>query len=178
MRKIALQYFRTDLGELILGSFNERLCLCDWRYRKMRDSIDRRLAEDLDAHFVDAETRVTNLAKEQLKEYFSGNRTCFDIPLLMVGSAFQKRVWDALLEIPYGKTESYMGLTKKIGDGKAIRAVAAANGANAISIFIPCHRIIGRDGKLTGYGGGLEAKRQLLRLEMSGQTRDQMTLFC
>jgi methylated-DNA-[protein]-cysteine S-methyltransferase len=177
MREIAFQYFITDLGELILGSFNEHLCLCDWRYRKMRDRINKRLTRGLDAHFVHAKTGVTSLAREQLEEYFSGHRTGFDIPLLMVGSAFQKSVWDALLEIPYGKTESYMGLARKIGDEKAIRSVAAANGANAVSIFIPCHRVVGSDGSLTGYGGGLGAKWQLLQLEMSGQTRDQMTLF-
>jgi methylated-DNA-[protein]-cysteine S-methyltransferase len=135
------------------------------------------LTEGLNAAFVDAETSVTSQAGEQLEEYFSGHRTGFNIPLLMVGTAFQKRVWNALLEIPYGSTESYMGLASKIGDGKAIRSVAAANGANAISIFIPCHRVIGNNGRLTGYGGGLEAKRKLLRLEMAKQPNDQMTLF-
>jgi methylated-DNA-[protein]-cysteine S-methyltransferase len=175
MRKIVLQYFETDLGELVLGSFNEQLCLCDWRYRKMRDRIDRRLQEGLDAPFVDGETNVTRNAGLQLEEYFSGNRTDFDMPLLMVGTTFQKRVWNELLKIPFGETESYLGLARKLGDENAIRSVAAANGANAISIFIPCHRIIGSDGRLTGYGGGIEAKRKLLQLEMFKE--GQLKLF-
>jgi methylated-DNA-[protein]-cysteine S-methyltransferase len=177
MSRIVLQYFKTDLGELVLGSFDEKLCLCDWRYRKMRERIDRRLREGLDASFMDGETNVTRNAGLQLEEYFSGNRTDFDIPLLMVGTRFQQRVWNELLKIPFGMTESYLGLARKLGDEKAIRSVAAANGANAVSIFIPCHRVVGSDGSLTGYGGGLGAKWQLLQLEMSGQTRDQMTLF-
>ena len=104
-------------------------------------------------------------AKQQLDAYFSGERKVFDIPLLMVGTDFQKSVWHALLEIPYGETASYLEQAKHIGRGKAVRAVASANGANAISIFIPCHRIIGSNGTLTGYAGGLETKQKLLELE-------------
>jgi len=95
----------------------------------------------------------------------------------MVGSPFQERVWNELLKIPFGKTESYLGLSRKIGNEKAIRSVAAANGANAISIMVPCHRIIGSDGKLTGYGGGIQAKRKLLQLEMNNQPSGQLPLF-
>jgi methylated-DNA-[protein]-cysteine S-methyltransferase len=177
MNKISLQYFKTPIGELILGAFHEKLCLCDWRYRKMRPTIDKRIREGLNASFEEGETIVTETAKHQLDEYFSAERINFDVPLLMVGTYFQKTVWNELLKIPFGKTESYLGLSRKIANEKAIRSVAAANGANAISIFIPCHRIIGSDGRLTGYGGGLQAKRKLLQMEMHKQAPDQLKLF-
>ncbi len=98
----------------------------------------------------------------QLKEYFDGKRTVFDLYLNPVGTHFQKRVWNALLEIPYGKTTSYLNLSKTLGDVKAIRAVAAANGKNPLWIVVPCHRVIGSDGSLTGYAGGLHRKKWLL----------------
>ena len=177
MNKVYVQYYHTTFGELMLGSINEQLCLCDWRYRKMRDNIDKRIWEGLDAYYEDGETTITQNAKRQLEEYFSGDRIDFDVTLLMVGTSFQKTVWNEVLKIPFGKTESYLGLSRKIGNEKAIRSVAAANGANAISIMIPCHRIIGSDGRLTGYGGGLQAKRKLLQLEMHNQVPDQWQLF-
>jgi len=177
MNKIVINFFKTPVGELILGAFHEKLCLCDWRYRKMRPSIDKRIQIGLDASFEEGETAIMETAKHQLNEYFSADRMDFDVPLLMVGSPFQKTVWIELLKIPYGKTESYLGLSRKIGNEKAIRSVAAANGANAISILVPCHRIIGSDGKLTGYGGGLHTKRKLLQLEMNNQPSGQLPLF-
>jgi len=177
MNKIVINFFKTPVGELILGAFHEKLCLCDWRYRKMRTTIDKRIREGLDASFEEGVTDITEATKHQLNEYFSADRTDFDIPLLMVGSPFQERVWNELLKIPFGKTESYLGLSRKIGNEKAIRSVAAANGANAISIMVPCHRIIGSDGKLTGYGGGIQAKRKLLQLEMNNQPSGQLPLF-
>ena len=107
-------------------------------------------------------------AKRQLQEYFAGTRRGFDLPLQPEGTPFQVMVWDALREIPYGTTVSYQELARRIGAEKAVRAVGAANGANPIPIIIPCHRIIGADGSLTGYGGGIERKRWLLDHE-SGQ---------
>lgn len=177
MKRINIQYFKTDYGELMLGSFHDQLCLCDWRYRKMREAIDKRIQEGLDAIYVESVSDIAQNAWQQLEGYFSGNRTDFDIPLLMVGSDFQKKVWNELLKIPYGSTESYLGLSGKIGDEKAIRSVAAANGANALAIFVPCHRIIGSDGKLTGYAGGLQVKRKLLQLEMVKDVPGQLPLF-
>ncbi len=177
MNEIRVQYLKTDYGELILGSFHDQLCLCDWRYRKMREAIDGRIQGGLEAHYVEAASNVTQNARQQLEAYFAGERTDFEISLLMVGSDFQKRVWHELLKIPFGSSESYLGLSRRIGDEKAIRSVAAANGANALSIFIPCHRIIGSDGKLTGYGGGLEAKRKLLQLETVKHVPGQLPLF-
>lgn len=98
----------------------------------------------------------------QLNEYFKGERTSFDLTLNPTGTAFQQRVWKLLLDIPYGKTVSYLELSKTLGDVKAIRAVAAANGKNPLWIVVPCHRVIGSDGSLTGYAGGLSRKKWLL----------------
>ena len=177
MNKVYIQYYKTVLGELMLGSFSGQLCLCDWRYRKLRAAIDKRIQDGLNASFEERDSMVIQDAMQQLEEYFSGDRIDFDVPLAMVGTSFQKTVWNELIKIPFGKTESYLGLSRKIGNEKAIRSVATANGANAISIFIPCHRIIGSDGKLTGYGGGLQTKRKLLQLEMQNQASDQLKLF-
>ena len=102
---------------------------------------------------------------KQLREYFDGTRTTFNLKLNPKGTSFQKQVWNELLKIPYGKTVSYMDLTKKLGDVKAIRAVANANGKNPLWIIVPCHRVIGSDGSLTGYAGGLHRKQWLLEHE-------------
>lgn len=162
---VYLQYFHTPYGELVLGESGGELCLCDWKYRKMRDQIDHRIQTGLQAEFKLEETEFLDEVKSQLNEYFAKERTTFDLPLLFVGSDFQKSVWEKLLTIPYGKTTSYLELSRILGDEKAIRAVATANGANAISIIVPCHRVIGSDGSLTGYAGGLNAKQKLLQLE-------------
>ncbi|HEX4628201.1 MAG TPA: methylated-DNA--[protein]-cysteine S-methyltransferase [Gemmatimonadales bacterium] len=104
-------------------------------------------------------------ARWQLAEYFAGTRTTFDLPLGAVGTAFQRRVWDALLDIPYGTTLSYSELARRLGDQRATRAVGAANGRNPIPIIVPCHRVVGAHGELTGFGGGLDRKRWLLEHE-------------
>lgn len=113
-------------------------------------------------------------AVTELNDYFQGKRTHFDFKLNPKGTEFQQKVWQALLEIPYGKTCSYMDLSKKIGDVKAIRAVASANGKNPLWIVVPCHRVIGTDGSLTGYAGGLWRKKWLLEHE---NPTAQQTLF-
>ncbi|HLQ56184.1 MAG TPA: methylated-DNA--[protein]-cysteine S-methyltransferase [Streptosporangiaceae bacterium] len=111
-------------------------------------------------------------AARELAEYFAGERTEFDLPLAMAGTDFQRRVWAALREIPYGETVSYGELARGIGKESASRAVGLANGKNPVAIIVPCHRVVGSDGSLTGYGGGLDRKRFLLALEqrVSGQT--------
>lgn len=111
------------------------------------------------------ETSIIKEAHRQLQQYFSGNRKAFDLPLFLAGTDFQKSVWKALQEIPFGETKSYGEIAKAIGNSKASRAVGMANNRNPIPIFIPCHRVIGANGKLVGYGGGLDIKEQLLRLE-------------
>jgi methylated-DNA-[protein]-cysteine S-methyltransferase len=109
-------------------------------------------------------------ARTQLVEYFAGSRTEFDLELDMRGTDFQKKVWDALLTIPYGETRSYGEIARQIGRPDRARAVGAANGQNPIAVIVPCHRVIGSDGSLVGYGGGLERKRILLDLEAGVQT--------
>jgi methylated-DNA-[protein]-cysteine S-methyltransferase len=110
-------------------------------------------------------TRRLDDLKTQLTGYFSGTRRAFDIPLAPKGTPFQLAVWNALLEIPYGDTVTYAELARRIGKPSAVRAVGAANGANPIPVIIPCHRVIGSNGTLTGYGGGIERKQWLLALE-------------
>jgi len=165
MNRINIQYYKTSYGELILGSFEEKLCMCDWRYRRMRTTVDSRLCKGLQASYIEKDNALFGRTREQLAEYFTSKRKYFDIPLFMVGTEFQKSVWNALLKIPFGKTSSYLNLADKMGNKKAVRAVANANGANAISILIPCHRIIGSKGELVGYAGGLQTKKKLLNLE-------------
>ena len=165
MKTIQVQYYQSPCGELILGSFENELCMCDWTSEKRRAVIDKRIKTILHANYEISTSEVIQKTIQQLDEYFARKRKTFDIPLLFVGTEFQKTVWRGLLHVPYGTTASYGELSKKIGNPKAIRAVAASNGANAISILVPCHRIIGCNYKLTGYAGGLEAKKFLLELE-------------
>ncbi len=110
-------------------------------------------------------SKLSELASEQLREYFDGKRKVFDLPLEAQGTEFQKKAWAALLEIPYGETRSYKDIAERVGSPKGFRAVGGANHNNPISIIIPCHRVIAADGGLGGYGGGLETKTLLLELE-------------
>lgn len=165
MKEIIVHRFISPYGELLLGSYQDRLCLCDWAYRKMRQAIDMRITGALDASYSEGESEIIAIARQQLSEYFRRERKEFSIPILMAGSDFQKQVWEQLMQIPYGQTRTYMDLAVRLGNPKAIRAVAAANGANALSILVPCHRVIGSKGELTGYAGGLKVKRALLHLE-------------
>jgi methylated-DNA-[protein]-cysteine S-methyltransferase len=112
-----------------------------------------------------AETALIKKTAQQLDEYFKGKRKIFDIPLELKGTAFQLAVWKALQKIPYGKTKSYKDIAAMAGNAKACRAAGMANNRNPVAIIIPCHRVIGADGSLTGYGGGLDKKEYLLKLE-------------
>jgi len=116
---------------------------------------------------VERKTRLLSRAADMLREYFEGKRKVFDLPLNPEGTDFQKKAWNALLTIPYGQTRSYKEQAEVVGNAKACRAVGAANGKNPISIIIPCHRVIGTDGSLVGFGGGLAVKKALLDLEKS-----------
>lgn len=158
--------YESPCGTLMLGSFADRLCLCDWQMgHEHNNRVNGRLRRMLGAEFEAGGSPVIDEAKIQLDEYFAGARREFDVPLLFAGTDFQRRVWAALLTIPYGQTVSYGEMARRIGMPTAVRAVANANGANAISIFAPCHRVIGSDRKLTGYAGGLAAKTFLLQME-------------
>lgn len=152
---------------MIVGSWGDKLCICDWSAEKRRAPIDRRIKRHLGAEYEEGPSPVIEKAIAQLDEYFAGKRTTFDIPTVFTGSEFQCAVWNELMKIPYATTISYGELARRIGNPKAVRAVAGANATNPISIFVPCHRVIGSNHKLTGYGGGLEAKKILLDLESS-----------
>jgi len=167
MNQINIKYHKTKYGEFIIGSYDDKLCMLDWRYRKMRNSIDSRILKSLNAIFVEKETPIIEETINQLDEYFNLERKDFTVSLLMIGTPFQKSVWEALVKVPYGTTSSYLELSRNMQNEKAVRAVANANGANAISIIVPCHRIIGKNGELTGYAGGLSVKKRLLELEQN-----------
>jgi methylated-DNA-[protein]-cysteine S-methyltransferase len=167
MTDIDIQYFKTAYGELILGSHDNSLILCDWRYRKMRKRIDNRLQTKLNATYKIENNKLLDTTRQQLTEYFEYQRKQFELPVELVGTDFQKTVWNGLKKIPYGETTSYLDLANSISNSNAVRAVANANGANAISIIIPCHRVIGLNGNLAGYAGGVSTKKKLLDLEQS-----------
>jgi methylated-DNA-[protein]-cysteine S-methyltransferase len=165
MNKIVIKHYHSPVGELLIGSFEGRLCLCDWVDGKKRSRNESRMKAALKAGFEEGSSEVIEKAVEELNEYFTGKRKDFDIPVHFTGSQFQNRVWTELQKIPYGSTVSYGEIARRIGRPKSVRAVANANAANPISILVPCHRVIGSDGSLTGYGGGLDAKEKLLKIE-------------
>ena len=162
---INLQYYHSPCGELVLASVGEELCLCDWKDNPCAERNIRRLVSGLNAELKIETSPVLSETRRQLEEYFAGNRKAFSIQLHPMGTDFQLQVWNALLNIPYGATMSYSQIAAGIGRPEAVRAVAGAIGANGISILIPCHRVIGSNRSLTGYAGGLEAKRMLLEIE-------------
>lgn len=155
----------TPLGPMLAASVKSGICLLEFTDRRMleRELID--LQKKLHAPIITSESTHIKKLKKQLSEYFTGKRKIFDIPLVSPGSEFQTKVWQGLQSIPYGETRSYKEQAIAIGNVKAVRAVARANGENKIAILIPCHRVIGSDGSLTGYGGGLERKQRLLEIE-------------
>lgn len=155
----------TLLGPMLAGATEEGICLLEFTDRKMLETQLKRLKKYFNSEFITSENKHINQLNIELNEYFEGNRKLFDVPLDFPGSEFQVKVWTELLKIPYGETRSYKNQAKAIGKPEAVRAVAKANGDNRISILIPCHRIIGSDGSLTGYGGGLARKRWLLNHE-------------
>ncbi len=164
---VLTQLYESPYGTLILGAHNNKICLCDWVERRTRTRIDERIQGLLNASYVKQASETTDMAITQLEAYFTQQSNTFDLPLLMLGTPFQQTVWQCLANIPYGSTVSYLQLAKQINKPSAVRAVANANNANAISIIIPCHRVIGSDGNLRGYAGGLETKRHLIDLEIS-----------
>ena len=157
----------TPLGPMFVCATDKGLCLLEFVDRKMLETEFRDLQKRLNAVILSGENDHIRNTRQQLEEYFAGTRTSFSIAIDAPGTDFQKEVWQTITKIPYGKTVSYQEESNLLGKPNAIRAVARANGMNRISIIIPCHRIIGKDGSLTGYGGGLERKRWLLEHEQS-----------
>ncbi len=165
MNAIKITCYTSPAGEMIVGSCGDEICLCDWAAGCRRDTNDRRIRRDLKATCEEGTSPAIVRAIAQLDEYFAGRRRTFDLKIRITGTPFQRSVWSELLKIPYGTTISYAELARRIGNPKAVRAVASANAANPISILVPCHRVIGSNHHLTGYAGGLDAKKFLLTLE-------------
>jgi AraC family transcriptional regulator of adaptative response/methylated-DNA-[protein]-cysteine methyltransferase len=159
---IALTKIETELGLMIAGAVNEGICLLEYSDRRMLNTEYKDLSRYLNTTIEEGESIHFKTLFKQLKEYFEGTLKEFSLPLVTPGTIFQQTVWKELMNIPYGTTRSYHEQSAALGKPESIRAVASANGMNRISIIIPCHRVIGSDGNLTGYGGGLKRKKWLL----------------
>lgn len=162
---ITMSRFTTVLGPMFACATENGLCLLEFTDRKMLKTEFADLQKSLNAVILPGENKHLENAENQIQEYFAGIRKTFSVSLDTPGTTFQQKVWEALKEIPYGSTCSYKDQAIRINMANAIRAVASANGHNRISIIIPCHRVIGENGHLTGYGGGLTRKRFLIELE-------------
>lgn len=156
---------RTPIGEMLAACTADGVCLFDFIHRKMMDRMMERVKTHFGTEFSYTDHPHLSALEQQMGDYFAGTRRAFDLPLVWTGTSFQQRVWQGLLEIPYGTTRSYKQQSRILGDEKAIRAVAKANGENGIAIIVPCHRVIGSHGSLVGYGGGLQRKKWLLQHE-------------
>ena len=157
---------KTPIGVMVFGSTEKGLCLLDFKYRKSFPRILKRINEYYGASITYGTSQFIEMAELELEKYLHGDLKIFTVLLDIRGSPFQLKVWNALLQIKYGKTASYLDIAKKIGRPTAVRAIANANGQNSIAIIIPCHRVIGSDGSLTGYGGGIKIKQKLLDIEL------------
>ena len=157
----------TPLGPMLAGATEDGICLLEFTDQRMLETEIKRLSKLLCGRFVPGISKHLDTLNKQLDEYFFGKRKEFDLPLVMPGTDFQKKVWRELRAIPYGVTRSYKEQAQIIGAPKAVRAVAKANGDNSIAILVPCHRVVGVNGELTGYGGGLWRKEYLLKHESS-----------
>jgi AraC family transcriptional regulator of adaptative response/methylated-DNA-[protein]-cysteine methyltransferase len=160
-----LHRFATPLGPMLAAATARGLCLLEFVDRRMLETQLRRIARRLRCVPVPGQSPILAQAERELAAYFAGTLRRFTTPLDPQGSPFQLRVWRALREIPYGRTRSYTEQAQHLGQPAAVRAVARADGDNAIAILVPCHRVVGSDGSLTGYGGGLWRKQRLLELE-------------
>ncbi|OSZ78302.1 hypothetical protein CAP35_08580 [Chitinophagaceae bacterium IBVUCB1] len=175
---IIYKYIDTPLGKMIGAATNDGVCLFDFEYRRSLSKIQQRIQDALGIEYEEGEHPTLNQLEKEVHEYFAGARKIFDVPLQMIGTVFQQKVWKGLLDIPYGETRSYKKQSIYLGDVKAIRAVATANGQNGIAIIVPCHRVIGDNGSLVGYGGGLPKKKWLLEHEAKHSGKDlQIDLF-
>ncbi len=159
----------TPFGSMILGATDQGLCLLEFAERRMLDTQFKRLRKLLDCVFLPGEHPFMHQARRELDDYFAGRLTGFTVPLQLDGSEFQQSVWRALLDIPHGRIRSYGEIAHQLGKPNAVRAVGKANGDNRIAIIVPCHRVVGSDGALTGYGGGLWRKQFLLTLEQPAE---------
>jgi AraC family transcriptional regulator of adaptative response/methylated-DNA-[protein]-cysteine methyltransferase len=162
---IVITKIPTPFGTMIAGASTQGICMLEFMDRRMLETQLNRLEKYSSSNLVSGISPFFAQLNTELQEYFGGSRKTFDVPLDIKGTQFQEIVWEALLAIPYGKTSSYQDQAIAINNPKAVRAVAKANGDNRIGIIIPCHRVIGKDGKMTGYGGKIWRKEYLLKLE-------------
>ncbi|MCC7373332.1 MAG: methylated-DNA--[protein]-cysteine S-methyltransferase [Verrucomicrobiales bacterium] len=169
LKPVVLDLLESPVGPLLAGANDEGVCLLEFSDRRMLPRNLKTLRQQFGTAVVPGKHRWLDQVRRELAEYFAGTRKRFEVPLASRGTEFQMKVWDELLLIPHGTTISYDDLAMRIGQPTAQRAVARANGMNRICILIPCHRVIGKDGSLTGYGGGVWRKRLLLELERSGK---------
>lgn len=158
--------FESIVGTITVYENHGGICAVDLA-EKVVPGMKKRLFRD--AEIIEEKTELLDQAVRELEEYFAGKRKEFELPLYMEGTEFQKKVWNALLQIPYGETRSYGEIAQMIGNRKACRAVGMANNRNSLMILVPCHRVIGADGSLVGYGGGLHIKEKLLALEAENE---------
>lgn len=163
--QIFITTYYSPLGLMFLGATEKGICLAEFYDRIHFEKTLLKLAESLMAQFVEEENQHLNKLKEQLTLYFDKKLQNFTVPLIITGTDFQQKVFQSLLKIPYGNTSTYKNQAAVLGDVKAIRAVATANGLNKIAVVIPCHRIIGSNGSMIGYAGGIHRKQALLQLE-------------
>ncbi|MDO8971052.1 MAG: methylated-DNA--[protein]-cysteine S-methyltransferase [Saprospiraceae bacterium] len=159
----------TPLGPMLAGGTDEGICLLEFVDRRMLETQINRIQKIFSAQVIPGKCNHFELLNLELEEYFKGKRKTFESPILLAGTPFQQKVWEVLRSIPFGQTRSYKQQAEAIGNPKAVRAVARANGDNRIAILIPCHRVIGANGELVGYGGGLWRKQFLLNLESAIQ---------
>ncbi len=162
---IDLKRIETPIGTMIACADENGICMLEFNDRKSLEKELNEISKKTQANILQGENKHFKTLEKELSEYFEGKREEFTVPLSPVGTDFQKSVWEILRTIPYAVTRSYLEQAKLLGNPKATRAVANANGLNKISILIPCHRVVGSDGKLTGYGGGIWRKHYLLDLE-------------
>jgi AraC family transcriptional regulator of adaptative response/methylated-DNA-[protein]-cysteine methyltransferase len=162
---IDIMYIEMDLGSMIAAATDKGICMFEFTDYKLLELELKQLEVSFNAPLVQGDNPHFDTLKEQIGQYFKGDRRDFDIPLDLVGTEFQKQVWLSLLQISYGCTTTYAKQAEFLGRQSAVRAVANANGKNKISIILPCHRVIGTNGSLTGYGGGIWRKEKLLELE-------------
>ncbi len=175
---IIYKYLDTPLGKMMGAATDDGVCLFDFEYRRSLSKIQQRIQAALGMDYEEGEHTLLNQLEKEVYEYFTGVRKVFNVSLQLIGTDFQQKVWKGLLDIPYGETRSYKKQSIYLGDVKAIRAVATANGQNGIAIIIPCHRVIGDNGSLVGYGGGLPKKKWLLEHEARHSGKDlQTSLF-
>lgn len=174
---ITMTTFDTPLGPMLAGATIEGICILEFKNRIRLEKEIADLQKLLDATVVFGKTGHLELVEKELNEYFAGKRKIFSVPLHMPGNEFAKSVWKALQEIPYGKTCSYKDQADRMNNPKAIRAIASTNGRNRLAIIIPCHRVIGSNGSMTGYAAGVDKKKWLLKFERENSAIPEGSLF-